>query len=293
MQSVFCSVKINAIKIELGEKELRLSAENISFEINGKQILHNVSYAFAEGKRTGIIGSNGAGKSTLLKILCLLTKKFTGMVTIDGEDIKNINRNRLAQMIAILPQEKEVPADVTVRQLTSYGRFPHRSIFKINNPKEDRDAIDWALKVTQLNELAERQISTLSGGERQRAWLSMVLAQRPQILLLDEPTTYLDIRHQLEVMKIISEVNRSSSMTIIMVLHDINHARLFTDDVIIIKDRQIFTGGNPKEILTEDVIGKVFGIEADTFTNKKGDSVIMPLMTFNNSSEKFLTRNSN
>lgn len=272
---------------------MRLSAENISFEINGKQILQNVSYTFAEGKRTGIIGQNGAGKSTLLKILCLLTKKFTGTVSIDGEDVKNINRNRLAQMIAILPQEKEVPADVTVRQLTSYGRFPHRNLFKSSNPKEDREAIEWALEVTQLNELADRQVSTLSGGERQRAWLSMVLAQRPQILLLDEPTTYLDIKHQLEVMKIISEVNRSSGMTIIMVLHDINHARLFTDEVIIIKDRQIFTGGNPKEILTKDVISEVFNIEADTFTNERGESVIMPLMTFANSSEKFITKHSN
>ena len=280
MQSVFCGVKINTIKIELGEKELRLSAENISFEINGKQILHNVSYTFAEGKRTGIIGQNGAGKSTLLKILCLLTKRFTGTVSIDGEDIKSINRNRLAQMIAILPQEKEVPADVTVKQLTSYGRFPHHSLFKSRNPKEDRDALEWALKVTQLNGLADRQVSTLSGGERQRAWLSMVLAQRPQILLLDEPTTYLDIRHQLEVMEIISEVNRRIGMTIIMVLHDINHACMFTDEVIIIKDRQIFASGLPREVLTKDSIEEVFNVKADIFTNKSGESVIMPITKF-------------
>ena len=256
---------------------MRLSAKNIGFEINGRQILHNISYTFAEGKRTGIIGQNGAGKSTLLKILCLLTKKFTGTVSIDGEDIKSINQNRLAQMIAILPQEKEVPADVTVEQLTSYGRFPHRSLFKSNNPKEDREAIEWALKVTQLNGFANRQVSTLSGGERQRAWLSMVLAQRPQILLLDEPTTYLDIRHQLEVMEIISEVNRSSSMTIIMVLHDLNHARMFTDEVIIIKDRQIFSSGLPREILTKEIVEEVFGVEADIFTNNSGESVIMPI----------------
>ena len=259
---------------------MRLSAKNIGFEINGRQILHNISYTFAEGKRTGIIGQNGAGKSTLLKILCLLTKKFTGTVSIDGEDIKSINRNRLAQMIAILPQEKEVPADVTVRQLTSYGRFPHRSLFKSRNPKEDRESIEWAMKVTQLNELADRQVSTLSGGERQRAWLSMVLAQRPQILLLDEPTTYLDIRHQLEVMEIISEVNRRIGMTIIMVLHDINHACMFTDEVIIIKDRQIFASGLPREVLTKESIEEVFDIKADIFTNKSGESVIMPITKF-------------
>ena len=256
---------------------MKLSVENINFEIGGKLILDNVSYTFAEGKRTGIIGSNGAGKSTLLKILCLLNKKFTGTVSIDGEDIKNVNRNRLAQMIAILPQEKEVPADVTVRQLTSYGRFPHRSIFKGSNPKEDREAIEWALSVTHLNELADRQVSTLSGGERQRAWLAMVLAQRPKILLLDEPTTYLDIRHQLEVMNIISEVNKNSGITMIMVLHDLNHARMFTDEVLIIKDHKIFKSGLPTEVLSEGIISEVFGVKADTFINEKGESVIMAM----------------
>ena len=257
---------------------MKLSAKNITFEIGGRQILRDVSYDFAEGKRTGIIGSNGAGKSTLLRVLCLLTKKFTGSVTIDGEDILGINRNRLAQMIAILPQEREVPVDVTVRQLTSYGRFPHRSLFKSSNPKEDRESIDWALKVTQLERLAGRQVSTLSGGERQRAWLAMVLAQRPQILLLDEPTTYLDIKHQLEVMEIISEVNKRCKMTIIMVLHDLNHARMFTDEIVIISNSHIYLSGKPNVVLTENVVSEVFGVKADTFTNVRGDSVILPML---------------
>ena len=257
-----------------------LSAKDISFEVSGKKILNNITYTFAENKRTAIIGSNGAGKSTLLKILCLLNKKFTGTVTINGDDIKGINRNKLAKMIAILPQEKDVPNDVTVKQLTSYGRFPYRNLFKSSDPKLDKEAIEWALMITNLGELADRQVSTLSGGERQRAWLAMVLAQRPQILLLDEPTTYLDIRHQLEVMKIITEVNKSSGMTIIMVLHDINHVRMFTDEVIIIKDSQIFASGEPKEILTASVISEVFGIKAETFINEKGEVIIMPWSEF-------------
>ena len=255
---------------------MKLSATNITFEIDGKIILQGISHTFAEGKRTGIIGANGAGKSTFLKILCLLNKKFTGKVTIDGEDIKSISRNELAQMLAILPQEREAPIDTTVRQLTSYGRFPHRKLFHSSNPKEDREAIEWALNVTQLTEFAERQVSTLSGGERQRAWLSMTLAQRPKILLLDEPTTYLDIKHQLEVMKIINDVNKRYNMTIIMVLHDLNHAHAFTDELIVLKNQKIFKSGDSKSILNVELVKEAFGVEADIFVNSKGDSAILP-----------------
>ena len=255
---------------------MKLSAENISFAIDGKTILQDINYTFTEGKRTGIIGSNGAGKSTLLKILCLLNKNFTGKVTLDGKDIKTISRNKLAQMIAILPQEREAPIDTTVKQLTSYGRFPHRQLFRSNDPKEDREAIEWALKVTQLTKFADRQVATLSGGERQRAWLSMTLAQRPKILLLDEPTTYLDIRHQLEVMKIITDINKRYSMTIIMVLHDLNHARIFTDELVVIKNQQIIKSGKSDEVLTLNLVKSAFGVEADIFVNASGDSIIMP-----------------
>ena len=255
---------------------MKISADKIGFEIDGKVILQEVTHDFAEGKRTGIIGSNGAGKSTLLKILCLLNKKFTGNVTIDGENIKNIPRNNLAQMIAILPQEREAPIDITVRQLTSYGRFPHRRLFRSSNPKEDREAVEWALNVTQLNKFADRQVATLSGGERQRAWLSMTLAQRPQILLLDEPTTYLDIKHQLEVMEIINDVNKRYGMTIIMVLHDLNHARTFTDELVVLKDHKIFKSGNSESTLNVELVNEVFGVEADIFMNSKGDTVILP-----------------
>ena len=257
--------------------KMRLSAENINFEINGKSILKNVSFSFAEGKRTGIIGANGAGKSTLLKILCLLNKKFTGEVKIDGEDIKKISRRQLAQMIAILTQERDVPLDTTVRQLTSYGRFPHRGLFDRGNAKEDITAVNWALEVTQMTKLENRQVSSLSGGERQRAWLSMTLAQRPKILLLDEPTTYLDIKHQLEVMNIISDVNKRYGMTIIMVLHDLNQARMFTDELIVINNQTIFQHGNPRTILNADLIKEVFGVKTEIFKNDRNETILLPI----------------
>ena len=254
---------------------MTLSAKNICVEIGDKKILRGVTCNFSAGKRTAIIGPNGAGKSTLLKILCLLNEKFSGEVFLNGEDIKTLGRKKIAQVMAILPQEKDIPQDTTVRQLAEFGRFPHRNFFG-GDTQEDFSAVEEALNFTRMKNLEARQVSTLSGGERQRAWLAMTLAQRPKILLLDEPTTYLDIAHQLEVMKIISDVNKNFSMTVIMVLHDINHARLYADEVVVIKDGEIFLSGEPKEILTAESVGKIFNIDAEIFTNKKGDSVIIP-----------------
>ena len=252
---------------------MNLSAEKISVTLGGKEILRDVSCKFFSGKRTAIIGPNGAGKSTLLKVLCLLNEKFSGTVTLDGKDIRSLGRKNLARVMAILPQERDAPHDTTVRQLISFGRFPHKKFFG-GHSAEDEAAIKNALKLTKLEDFENRQVASLSGGERQRAWLAMTLAQRPKILLLDEPTTYLDIAHQLEVMEIVADVNKKFSTTIIMVLHDINHARLYSDEVLIIKDKKIFAEGEPKKILTAKILGEVFNVTADTFTNAAGDEII-------------------
>ncbi len=253
---------------------MKLAVDNISIAIDKKIILDGITHAFAEGKRTAIIGANGAGKSTLLRALCLLNENFSGTVTLDGVDIRSLNRRSIAQSIAILPQEREAPIDTTVRQLTYYGRFPHQKLFSSGNPKEDRTAVEWAMSVTNVAHLADRQVSTLSGGERQRAWLAMSLAQQPKTLLLDEPTTYLDINHQLEVMRIIADVNRRRSMTVVMVLHDINHARDFADEVIVLRDGKIFARGNPVEVLNPELIRAVFNVDADFFINGAGEKIL-------------------
>lgn len=255
---------------------MNLSAEKISVTLGGKEILRDVNYKFLSGKRTAIIGPNGAGKSTLLKVLCLLNEKFSGAVTLDGKDIRALGRKNLARVMAILPQERDAPHDTTVKQLISFGRFPHRKFFG-GHSAEDEAAIKNALELTKLEDFENRQVASLSGGERQRAWLAMTLAQRPKILLLDEPTTYLDIAHQLEVMDIIADVNKKFRTTIIMVLHDINHARLYSDAVFIVKDKGIFAAGSPKKILTAQTLGEVFNVTADTFTNAAGDEIIFPL----------------
>ncbi|MBE8955442.1 MAG: ABC transporter ATP-binding protein [Quinella sp. 2Q5] len=254
---------------------MNLTATNISVNIGGKDILRSVTCAFESGRRTAIIGPNGAGKSTLLKVLCLLNEKFSGTVTIDGTDIRTLGRKNLARVMAILPQERDAPHDTTVRQLVSFGRFPHRKFFG-GESSEDTDAIDEALTLTKLTDLQTRQVSSLSGGERQRAWLAMTLAQRPKVLLLDEPTTYLDIAHQLDVMDIIAAVNKKFRTTIVMVLHDINHARLYSDAVVVVKGGGICAAGDPKKILTAQTLGTVFNVAADTFLNAAGDKIIFP-----------------
>ena len=255
---------------------MKISANNIFYKIGDKEILNDVSVNFAENKKISIIGPNGAGKSTLLKILCLLIENFSGRVMLDGKNLRELGRKKISQVMAILPQEKDAPQDTTVRQLASFGRFPHRKFFS-GDYEKDKLAVDWALEVTKLKNFENRQVASLSGGERQRAWLAMTLAQQPQILLLDEPTTYLDIAHQLDVMEIISNVNKNFGMTIISVLHDINHARIYSDEVVVLKNGKIFATGQPEKILTATSVEKIFDVKADTFTNSSGVEMIIPM----------------
>ena len=181
--------------------------------------------------------------------------------------------------MAILPQGANAPADLTVNELVAYGRFPYRSLLKSGNNQKDKEIIAQAMTKTKIDKFASRLVSTLSGGERQRTWIAMALAQQPQILLLDEPTTYLDIAHQLEVMQIISELNKQENMTIIMVLHDINHARMYADDIIILKDKHVFSHGAPPNVLNPDNLAAVFGVKADIYQNCQNpqDKIIFPV----------------
>lgn len=252
-----------------------LKGEHITVAINEKVILKDVSVAIKQGKRTAIIGPNGSGKSTLLKALSGLIKCKAGAIQFDNKDIKLIGRRTLAQKVAILPQSPQIPADVTVKDLVEYGRFPHRKWWtKAGN--DEKVTVEWALEQTGIFSLKNRLVNTLSGGERQRAWIAMALAQQPSLLMLDEPTTYLDISHQLEVMNIISELNKKSGISIVMVLHDINHAMQFADEIIIVKDGKIEGQGSPEEIIDVNMFERVFGVTAEVFKNKAGKYVFMP-----------------
>lgn len=258
-----------------------MSARNITITLNHKEILKEVSLSIGEGKRTVILGPNGSGKSTVLKALAGLLKCTSGMIYFEQQELQCISKHKLAQKMAILPQGAEAPKDLTVGELVEYGRFPYRKWWG-RVPKDDEECVNWALKQTGMDQFQHRLVHTLSGGERQRAWIAMALAQKPKVLLLDEPTTYLDIAHQLEVMHIISKLNRDSGISVVMVLHDINHAIQFADEIIILKDGVIFAQGAPEKVITVDMLEKVFGVSADVFSNREGKPVLMPIMLAKN-----------
>lgn len=256
---------------------MTLKVENLNVSIAQQPILQDLSLDFATGRRTAIVGPNGAGKSTLLRAVAGLNHDYTGSICLDGQEIRQLARQHMARKLAILPQGAAAPPDTTVGQLVDYGRFPYRSWFRTSDAKADREAVTWAMQVTKVTQFRDRQVQSLSGGERQRAFLAMALAQQPETLLLDEPTTYLDIAHQLEVMKIVTTINETYGMTVIMVLHDINHALQYADEIAVLKDKHIVAQGAPETVLTVEMLAQVFGVRADIFTNRQGAKVLSPV----------------
>ena len=255
---------------------MTLETQNLQVAVNGKRILQDVSVKFPAGKRTAIIGPNGAGKSTLLKAIAALNRDIEGRILLDGRNIESFGRKELARKMAILPQGTLAPADVTVENLVEYGRFPYRSFF-MQDREADQKAVKWAMDVAQIAGFATRRVQDLSGGERQRVFLAMVLAQQPQILLLDEPTTYLDIANQLQVMEIVRTLYLEQQITVIMVLHDINHALQYADEIVVMQGGRVRSQGRPKEVLTVDCLRDTFGVEADVFVNDRGQEILFPL----------------
>ncbi len=200
-----------------------LTSKDLSFQHTDTFSIKQLSVKFEKGKVISIIGPNGSGKSTLLHLLTTLLPHKEGYIYIDGKEIHHMKQKQIARMLTMLPQTQDHQLDLTVRDLVKHGRFPHRKWHeRLNN--EDVKKVDWAISVTNMTHLQHRLLQTLSGGERQRAWIAMALSQSTKVLLLDEPTTYLDISHQLEVMELVQFLNKKYQMTIIMVLHDINQA---------------------------------------------------------------------
>lgn len=243
-----------------------LSAEKLTLSYETATIINNISIEIPKGKISVLIGSNGCGKSTILKSLSRLLQPTGGSVFLDGKSIHSQPSKEVAKKLAILPQAPEAPEGLTVEELCNFGRHPHKKLFS-KSSREDKEMVEWALAATGMTELKDRPLDSLSGGQRQRAWISMSLSQGTDLLLLDEPTTYLDIAHQIEVLDLLRTLNREHGRTIVMVLHDLNQAAQYGDYLISIADGEVYKAGKPEEIFTKDLFRDVFGLECCIMKN--------------------------
>ena len=235
--------------------------EKLTTGYENTRIIENLNVSIQTGKITTIIGPNGCGKSTFLKTIGRILKKECGDIFLQEENMNTMSTKEIAKKLALLAQSPAAPGQLKVHELIAYGRYPHRkNVGRLT--KEDIEKINWAMEVTHTEEFRDRELAALSGGQRQRVWLAMALAQETDILLLDEPTTYLDMAHQLEVLEIVQQLNKNFGCTIIMVLHDLNHAARFSDELIVMRNGKVLHTGTPVQIMNAEVLKEVFQIEA-------------------------------
>ena len=247
------------IKID-GEKVTpAMKVKNVHFSYGKNKILNGVSFQIEEGKVTTIMGANGCGKSTLFSLMTRNLYPAKGNIFLKGKNILNLNLKEFARKVAIVQQYNTASDDITVESLISFGRTPYKKMMQANS-REDEEKIQWAMEVTGLTEYRNREVSRLSGGQRQRVWIAMALAQGTKTLFLDEPTTYLDIRYQIEILKLVKKLNQEYGITIVMVLHDINQAITYSDRIIGLKDGQVLVEGAPEDVITEESIRELYGI---------------------------------
>ena len=246
-----------------------IRVENLSVSYEDNRVISDMSLAIPQGKVSIIIGGNGCGKSTLLKTVARILKPESGNIFIAGCDVKDQKARDVARQMAFLPQTPQCPETITVRELVAYGRFPYQNALG-GHSIHDREQVQWALEETGLTDLAERMVESLSGGQRQRAWIAMTLAQETGIILLDEPTTYLDMAHQLEVLQLLQKLNREKGYTIVMVLHELNLACRFADHMIGMKAGKVICQGAPHEAITEQTLREIYGINATLQQSREG-----------------------
>lgn len=238
-----------------------LTGEQLQLAYPGKTIFTALDLKIPAGQITVIIGPNACGKSTLLRALARLLKPQSGRVLLDGCDIHRLPSREVARRLGLLPQSSTAPAGICVADLVARGRFPHQSLLH-QWSRQDELALEQAMAATGISDLAERSVDELSGGQRQRVWLALLLAQQTPVLLLDEPTTYLDVAHQLEVLELCRRLNREEGRTLVLVLHDLNQAARYADYLVAMKGGQVMAAGTPDEVMQEALIKSVFGIHA-------------------------------
>ncbi len=250
-----------------------MEVKNIDFSYGDKDFIKDLSVTFKEKKITSIIGPNGSGKSTLLLLVSRILKMSKGSVLIDGKDIWDYKIKDFAKHIAVVHQKNQLYSDLTVETVIGYGRLPYLG-YSQRMSEQDYKIIDEVIEITNLEEYRQRKISNLSGGQQQRVWIAMALAQKTPILLLDEPTTYLDVKYQIEILNLVREINRKSNITIIMVHHDINQAINYSDEIVAMKDGSILFQGAPDKVITSESLKDLYSHELEVLHHEEKKIVL-------------------
>ncbi|MFB4314042.1 ABC transporter ATP-binding protein [Actinomadura sp. 21ATH] len=255
---------------------VRLAAEGVTVGYGGRMVIDELDVAIPPGVITTIIGPNGCGKSTLLRTLSRLLKPAGGTVVLDGEDIAGLKTRDVAKKLGLLPQAPVAPDGLTVADLVARGRHPHQSWLR-QWSSDDAGVVERALAMTGVSDLAGRSVDALSGGQRQRVWISMTLAQGTDLLLLDEPTTYLDLAHAIDVLDLVDDLHEAGR-TVVMVLHDLNLAVRYSDNLIVMRDGAILAQGHPRDVITAGLLHEAFGLRAKVIDDPVGDRpLIVPI----------------
>ena len=248
--------------------EYSIVTEKLKIGYDENIIVPSLDIAVESGKITSVIGANGCGKSTVLKAIGRIIRSKSGTIIINNMDLQGTKSREIAKQMAILPQTPNAPGTLTCAELVAYGRFPYRRGFgKLN--KEDKEIVDWALSVTNMSDFSDREIASLSGGQRQRVWIAMALAQQTGIILLDEPTTYLDLCHQLEVLELLKKLNETQGTTIVMVLHDLNLASRYSHYLLAMRNGRVEKFGTPQEVMTHGMLADCFRIDGDIVSDPR------------------------
>ena len=254
-----------------------LTTQKLTLGYDSKTIIDPLDIAIPSGKITVLVGPNGCGKSTLLKGLGRLLKPTQGFVYLDNKSIAKLSTKAVARQMGLLPQGPTAPEGLTVRELVAQGRYPHQSWLQ-QWSRVDEQQVEAALAITELQDLSTRPVDSLSGGQRQRAWIAMILAQNTQILLLDEPTTFLDLAHQIEVLDLLYELNQREGRTIVIVLHELNQACRYADHLVAMKEGAIFAQGDPQTVMPAALVKEVFGLDCQIINDPvAGTPLCIPL----------------
>ncbi|MET7647461.1 ABC transporter ATP-binding protein [Streptomyces sp. NPDC005426] len=260
----------------VGRDAPRLEARGVTVGYGGRTVIDGLDVVIPPGVITTIIGPNGCGKSTLLRTLTRLLKPARGAVVLDGEDIAALRTREVAKKLGLLPQAPVAPEGLTVADLVARGRHPHQSWLR-QWSSDDAGVVAAALAMTGVSELADRPVDSLSGGQRQRVWISMALAQGTDLLLLDEPTTYLDLAHAIDVLDLVDDLHESGR-TVVMVLHDLNLAARYSDNVVVMREGAILAQGHPRDVITAELLDEAFGLRALVIDDPVGDRpLIVPI----------------